>query len=223
MDVSPVVFNQQYYGAIESVYAEDQWTFSANANQQVRFNLIGSNNSGIKFRLQDPNGYVGFSSVSDSSSLITLPTSGNYILSASGGGVNVGNYSFRLESSVTLLTPEVAYAGTLPGSGTAQIFKVHLDDPKKLLVALDDVTNSDQNEVYVKFGRPNLRRLPVQIPQSGIRRSTSICSHRTCWRLVHPRLRRVGAGAGVNLLYSSPQKIWSLPTFCRISLLRIQM
>ena len=158
VDVGSLSLNQQYIGTIQTAYSVDRWTFSANAGQQIRFDLINTNSNSIHFQLTGPNGYTAFNGLTGDSSLITLPTSGNYVLTADALGGQAGNYAFRMqETTQTVLPLGTTYTGSLSGSGLAQLFKVTLLEPKKLFLLLDDVSNADRNELYVKFGSPPTR------------------------------------------------------------------
>ena len=147
--------NQTVNGQIDSPYSQDHWTFSAVANQQIKFDLLAAANPSIKFELTGPGGYVGFTGLSTSSDLLTLPTSGTYTVSASGGA---GAYAFRLDqTSQVALALGTSYQGTLAGSGQAQLFSIAVAQAQGLLVVLQDSTSSDQNELYLKFGSPPTR------------------------------------------------------------------
>ena len=158
VDVRPLTLNQRYNGRIESPFSLDRWTFSANAGQQIQFDLINKNSSSIRFQLIGPNGFTAFSGLAGDSDLITLPAAGNYTLVADALLGDPGDYAFNiLETSQTALALGTTYAGSLPGSRTAQLFKVTLAEAKKLLVKLDDASSADHNELYLKFGSPPTR------------------------------------------------------------------
>ena len=70
-----------------------------------------------------------------------------------------GTYAFRMDGiSETELELGVTYAGTLSGSGHAQLFKVDVPEGNPLLVEFDDSTDSDRTEIYLDFGTPPTRR-----------------------------------------------------------------
>jgi hypothetical protein len=147
--------NQVINGQINTPYSQDRWTFSALANQQIKFDLLATGSPTIKFDLTGPNGFVGFIGLTTSSGPVTLPTSGTYILSASGRG---GAYAFRLDQTgQTDLSPGTPYQGALTGSDQAQLFRVNVTAPNPLLITLQDGHAADHNEVYVKFGAPPTR------------------------------------------------------------------
>ena len=87
-DVTPSVaslnMNQTTAGTVPTPYSMDEWTFSAAANTQVQFNLLAESASGLSFSLTGPNGFSGFSNLTGSSTLLTLPTDGTYTLTAKG-------------------------------------------------------------------------------------------------------------------------------------------
>ena len=74
---------------------------------------MNESGSGIAFDLTGPNGYTAFTGITGSSSLITLPASGTYTLTAHGtGGQYGGTYSFNLQQTAqTTLSPNVTYDG----------------------------------------------------------------------------------------------------------------
>src|ERR1035441_1722473 len=84
--IASLVVNQQEYGQIKTPFSVDQWNFSAPAGEQVQFNLINVASPGVAFNLSGPSGWVGFSNLVTSSSLVTLPFAGNYTLTAFGTG-----------------------------------------------------------------------------------------------------------------------------------------
>ena len=61
------------------------------------------------------------------------------------------------DGSITPLTLGVPFAGTLLGSGSPTWFKVNLPNPGQLLVTLDDATNTDRNQLFLRRGQ-----LPTQ-------------------------------------------------------------
>ena len=136
----------------------DRWTFTAAANQQVRFDWVNASPASIAFKLTGPNGFTGFSGLTGDSGLITLPADGTYVLEASAGTGPGGSYAFRLvETSQTDLTLGTAYTGTLVGSGQAQLFRVNVPAGQQLRVVLDDSAGSNRNELYAQFGAPPTR------------------------------------------------------------------
>jgi len=158
VDVSPLVFNQRETGVIETPYSADRRTFNANANQQVRLDVVNSATPAIRFQLAGPNGWIGFSGLSDDSDLITLPTTGVYTLEVLTGGNGSGGYAFKLdEISQTELPLDQSYSGTLPGNGSAQLFRVEVPQGNPLAVIFDGVEGVNA-EVYLRLGTPPTRR-----------------------------------------------------------------
>jgi RHS repeat-associated protein len=158
LNTAPLQLNQAGLGVIENPYAEDHWTFSASAGQQIRFDLLNATTSSIRFSLSGPNGWVGFSDINSNSDLITLPSSGQYVLSVHSTGEQSGTYAFKVEqTSVTDLSLGTAYNGTLTGSAQAQLFRVTVATGQPMRITLDDSSALDSNELYVKFGTPPTR------------------------------------------------------------------
>ncbi len=158
MDVGPMSFGERYFGQIETAYSVDRWTFSAQENQQVQFDLINASNPYIRFQLSGPDGWMGFDGLGEDSSLITLPHSGSYVLEAYSTGNLGGSYAFCLEeTSLTELTLDTAHLGTFVGSGQAQLFHVTLPEQDNLVVFLDDTSDANRNELYAKLGAPPTR------------------------------------------------------------------
>jgi len=158
-DVAPLVLNQQVNGKIETPFSVDRWTFSAVANQQVRFDLVNSSGSGIVFDLAGPSGWTGFSDISGDSDPITLPNSGSYTLTAHGtGGQYDGTYACKLVPTVQSdLSLGTTFNGSLAGSGQTQLFRLTVPASMPMRLTFDDSSAADHNELYVKFGSPPTR------------------------------------------------------------------
>ena len=158
-DVAPLLFNQQFLGRIETPYSVDRWTFSANAAQQVRFDLGKVSGASPAFDLTGPNGWIGFSNLVADSGLVTLSTSGNYVLTAYGtGGQFGGTYTFHVEETAqTDLLPGTPFKGTFAGSSQAQLFRIPLTNSTPLLVTLADSSTGNHSELYLKLGAPPTR------------------------------------------------------------------
>ena len=91
------------------------------------------------FNLTGPGGYIAFSDLQADSGLITLPSSGNYVLSVDGTGGNGGSYAFELdELTVTSLTLGTIYEGTMAGTGQSDLFSVVVPTSQTLFVNLQD-------------------------------------------------------------------------------------
>jgi hypothetical protein len=156
VNVNTVALNQPTYGQIGSPYSQDQWTFSAVANQQVRFDLLSALNTSLKFSLTGPNGYKGFTSQPGSSDLLTLPSPGTYTLTVQ--SATPAAYAFRLDLTAQVdLSIGTPFHGTLAGSGQAQLFRVIVPTDESLLVSLADTTGGDHNELYVSKDVPPTR------------------------------------------------------------------
>ena len=157
-NIAPLTVNQVVTGTLTSPYAVHQWTFAATANTQVRFDLLASSATGIQFRLDGPGGYLGFTNLAGDSSLVTLPTSGNYVLTAYGTGGATGSFAFEVEQTGQIdLTLGIAQQTAIAGSGQAQIYAVALPSPGVLQVNLLDANAQDQTELYVSLGKPPTR------------------------------------------------------------------
>ena len=156
-DVSALSLNQQLTGSIQTAFSSDQWTFSAVANQQIRFDLRAVSGSGLVFTLTGPNGDI-FTDLTNDSALITLTDSGNYSLNVHGTGEKTGSYTFRLdETSQTNLALGASVNGTLVGNGHAQLYRIDVPLGQPLRLTLDDGSTVDQNNLYVKYGTPPTR------------------------------------------------------------------
>ncbi len=152
--VNSLTVNQQYAGTIASAYGLNQYDFIGTAGQQVQLHVTNSS-GGAEFDLSGPGGYTAFTDISSDSSLITLPSTGSYVLTAHGNGAAGGSYAFELDqTSVTNLTLGTPYSGTLAGSGQAQLFAVNVSSTQALFVTLKDGTASDVNQLYAKLGSP---------------------------------------------------------------------
>jgi YD repeat-containing protein len=170
---NPLNPDQPVNGQLATPYAQDHWTFSAVAGEQVQFNLLNASSSAVLFDLTGPGGYAAFTNATASSGLIDLPTSGTYTLTAH-ASTQAGSYAFRLqETTVTPLSVNTSYQGTLTGSGQAQLFTVALANPTALAVALTDLNANDQNEVYVSLGSAPTRDT-YQYRYSGIGSNQSV-------------------------------------------------
>ena len=91
IDVRPLVFDQREIGVLETPFSIDRWTFTANANQLIRFDLINSGLANLKFTLRGPNGSTVFTDLASDSDLVSLPFNGAYVLEAFTNGPRVGH------------------------------------------------------------------------------------------------------------------------------------
>ena len=153
-DVSALLLNKQVTGTIENPYSVDRWTFSAQANTQVRFDLVNRANSNIVFDLIGPAGWEGFTDLAADSELITLPDAGTYTLTAHGtGGLPGGAYAFKMQKTqVTDLALGTFETGTFTGSGQAELYRIDVTTAGPLKIVLDDDAGNNVNELYLKFG-----------------------------------------------------------------------
>jgi hypothetical protein len=104
--------------------------------------------------LDGPASWNGFRSLTDTSGPVTLPTSGDYTLSAhSLGGAYGGTYTFSLEqilqSPIAVGTP---FTGSFTGSGQIQTFAFNVTEAMPLLLDLANSGAGNRVEVYVRFG-----------------------------------------------------------------------
>jgi hypothetical protein len=150
--------NQSITGTIATPYSTDQWTFSASANTQVQFNLLAESAVGLNFTLTGPSGFSGFTNITSSSSLITLPASGTYTLTAQGTGGAIGSFAFEMaQTSLTLLSLGSPFNGVFSGSGQPQLFTVNEPSAAPMSIQLTDNATADHIELYASFGTPPTR------------------------------------------------------------------
>jgi RHS repeat-associated protein len=150
--------NQTTAGAVVNPYSVEQWTFSATANTQVQFNLLGSSAGALNFSLSGPGGFTGFTGISGNSNLVTLPTSGTYTLTAQGTGGAVGSFSFSLNQTNQIpLTLDTPMTGVFAGTGQAQLFQFAVPTASPLLLSVTDNNTTDHTELYASFGSPPTR------------------------------------------------------------------
>ena len=107
--------NQTENGRLYSGYEVDNWTFSAQANQQVQFDLLNSSNPAVEFDLTGPGGFRAFTNATASSGLIDLPTSGDYALTVHSINGQTGSYAFDLN-----LTSQIEFFTNVHGTAGRQ-------------------------------------------------------------------------------------------------------
>ncbi len=158
-DTAALSLDQTIHGQLYTPYQVNYWTFSALANDQVNFLLLDEASSGVEFDLTGPDGYTAFADANTSSDLITLPTSGNYVLTVHSSGGQTGAYAFDLQPTSQIdLTLGVSHPGTLQGSGQAELFTFSAPQAgNQLVVDLSDASSADQNELYLSLGTPPTR------------------------------------------------------------------
>jgi RHS repeat-associated protein len=146
--------NDTQNGQLNSPFTSDAWSFSALANEPVKFNLLQTTSPAIQFSLTGPNGYAAFSNQSASSGVIVLPSAGTYTLTAHLSADQPGAYAFNVNvAGQTDLTVGTPFQGTLAGNGQEQLFAVTIANPAALNIVLTDANAQDQNDVYVYAGQ----------------------------------------------------------------------
>jgi len=147
VDEYPMNLDQRHIGSLESPYSSDRWTFTSAAEQSLRFHWINSNSPFIRFSLTGPDGWVGFEDINTDSEVLVTPTAGEYVLEAISHEGVAGNYAFTMARLNAIeLTLGEPYAGSLLGTGEAQMFAVELTEPSPLTIYFD---GSDVNKVQV--------------------------------------------------------------------------
>jgi RHS repeat-associated protein len=154
-----LVLNQPANGRLATPYTLDQWSFTATAGQQVQFQLLNVSAPGIGFDLIGPGGWIGFSNLIASSGLVTLPASGNYLLTAHNTGGAYGmSYAFGLQQTAQAsLAPGNDYLGQFISSGQAQLLVLTVTNHNPLLLTLTNSGAHNIAELYVKLGSPPTR------------------------------------------------------------------
>ena len=156
--IAPLVLSQTEVGSINTPFDVQQWTFTALAGEQVRFHLINKTSAGLVYSLTGPNGLIGFSNLTGDSPLVSLPVSGVYTLSALGQNGATGNYSFVVNPTTqTDLPLNGSINGTIAGAGQAELFRIAVPSVQTLQLLLNDNSQNDVNELYMKFGSPPTR------------------------------------------------------------------
>jgi RHS repeat-associated protein len=152
----PLVVNQQELGQIETPYSGGQWNFTGVSGEQIQFDLINESSSGVTFSLYGPNGWVGFSNLTASSDLISLPYSGAYSLDAFGTGGAYGiTYSFEVvQDAETNLMAGESFTGSFVGNGQGQILAINVTNSGPLLITLNNSGASNVTALYVQFASP---------------------------------------------------------------------
>jgi hypothetical protein len=159
IDTRSLILNQTTVGHLETPYSLDRWTFTADANSAVRFDLVNAGSTSARFRLTGPNGFVAFTGLTGDSDPVTLPATGPYTLEVASDLVGSGSYSFRVDNLLpTPLAVGTPFAGTLSGTGYARLFRFDLTQATPLTVLLDDATNSDRTAMYLRLGAPPTRQ-----------------------------------------------------------------
>ena len=157
--VASLVINQQEFGQITTPYSANQWDFSATAGQQIQFDLINESAPGIAFNLAGPNGWIGFSNLTSSSGLVTLPYSGAYSIAAfSAGGAYDIAFAFELvQTAETNLSLGGTFTGVFAGNGQPQLLAVTITNSGPLLITLNNSGANNSTELYAQIGSPPTR------------------------------------------------------------------
>jgi RHS repeat-associated protein len=158
-DVRPLLFNEVLLGQIETPFSVDRWFFSADQNEQIRFDLLNRTDPSVVFELTGPGGVLIDADVTDLE-LVTLPANGSYVLTARGSGGQYGGwYAARVDMvSVTDLPLDTLITGRISGNDDAQLFRVEVAGGSPLLAFLNDQTGgANRNEIYARFGSPPTR------------------------------------------------------------------
>ena len=100
--------------------------------EQVQFQLNNETSAGLEYSLTGPNGFVGFTNLTGSSSLVNLTQTGTYTLSAQGVNGATGNYSFNMiPSTLTNVPLDGSVNETLAGSGRPNCSRSTCPPPKR--------------------------------------------------------------------------------------------
>jgi YD repeat-containing protein len=156
---APLVLNQTVHGRIATPLNLDRWTFSGVAGQQVHVTLINASAPGIAFTLRGPNGWVGFGNATSDSGLVTLPSSGSYVISAyTLSSTPDLDYAFKVEETqpIEMVLGE-AFTGQFVGSGQAQLFRIDLSGNQPFRISLQNVATNNRVELYAGFGQSPTR------------------------------------------------------------------
>ncbi len=154
--VASLVVNQQANGQIATPFSVDEWNFSATAGQQIRFDLINVSGPGAAFILNGPSGWSGFSNLVTSSSLLTLPSSGGYSLTAYGTGQQYGiNFALELvQTAETNLALGSTFTEQFVGNGQAQLIAINVTNSNPMRISLSLGSPGSQVKLYAKLGSP---------------------------------------------------------------------
>ena len=158
IETRAILSNQIARGVLQNSYSVDRWVMSAATNQQLQLDLLAAASADIRFRLTGPNGWIGFENLDGDSTLLTLPTTGQYVLEAYSAGMGSGGYAFTLvETGQTSLPLGTPYVGMSPGNYSSQLFRVTVADGNPL--DIDFVAaGTDNYEIYVGQSAPPTRQ-----------------------------------------------------------------
>ncbi len=157
-DILPLGIGKLTLGQLETPFSVDRWVFSATAGQQIELDLKASDFAQPVFSLQGPEGQVVFDTEVPHGRLVTLPTTGEYRLTVRGDNGDIGAYAFEAtEKSLTELAVGSRFDGSWASSGQSQLFKLQVNDALPVLLTLDDTSDRNHNELYVRYGAPPTR------------------------------------------------------------------
>lgn len=74
----------------------NQYVFTVQARSHVQLQVLYRSSSDVTFNLNGPGGFVGFANLGSNSSVVELPVSGTYVLTAHGDGYYGGSYTVVL-------------------------------------------------------------------------------------------------------------------------------
>jgi hypothetical protein len=94
--VAPLALNAPVSGTIDNPYAVNQYVFNVPAGSHVQLQVLYRSSSDVTFNLNGPGGFVGFANLGSNSSVVELPVSGTYVLTAHGDGFYGGSYTVVL-------------------------------------------------------------------------------------------------------------------------------
>ncbi len=154
-DVAQTSIGSTVSGAIENEFNIDRWNFSGIRNQQIRFDLLASNDPSLSFSLTGPGGFSAFTDLKSSSVPFNLPSTGNYQLTARSLTGDTGQYTFKLmETLVTELPLGQTVASTIGGFGSTQLFRIQVGVATPITIRMDDASQQNGNVLLAKFGSP---------------------------------------------------------------------
>ncbi len=154
-NVSLLSINQEFTGTISNPFSVYRYQFTGAAGQQIELQVLGAS-GGSEFDLTGPGSFTAFTNQQTNSSLITLPSSGPYVLTAHGNGSSGGSYAFKVvQTSVSPLTLGTPLSGqTLTASGQALLYAVTVPSTQSLEITLHDAAPQDVDQLYAKLGSP---------------------------------------------------------------------
>jgi RHS repeat-associated protein len=151
--------NAPVVGSIDSSYGINRLTFSEVGGQNIRLDVAPGTNPRIKFSLRGPLGEDVFTSISSTSEVFRLPSTGEYTLTVQGEGDQTGGYGFTIRRDALRTLPlNGAVQGEIAGSGGSMLYRLDVTSAKPLQIALDDLQADNRNEIYVRYGSAPTRQ-----------------------------------------------------------------